>query len=148
MCKQLCKKNWTEAWWSICLNRQWNDVYWDFCASLKSNKYMANRVRRLLDLVQRKLQQIYGCSALLMQKKYVRLYRCRFNRKRERKRSDQKPMKKAPSPIKKTQKATWQHINVNKNFDYTKIVDRLRRKLLNQDICIPWPWEVKFSVVK
>ena len=46
-------------------------------------------------------------------------------------------MTKAPTPTDKSiQKATWQHKYATKNFDYTTIVDRLRKvswgKLCNQ----------------
>ena len=33
---------------------------------------------------------------------------------------------KSPYTNRKIQKATWQHKNATKNFDYTKIADRLR----------------------
>ena len=33
---------------------------------------------------------------------------------------------KSPYTHRKTQKATWQHTNATKNFDYTTIADRLR----------------------
>ena len=36
------------------------------------------------------------------------------------------PMTKAPTPTEKSKKATWQHKNVTKNFDYTTIADRLK----------------------
>ena len=35
-------------------------------------------------------------------------------------------MTKAHTPTEKIQKATWQHKNPTKNFDYTTIADRLR----------------------
>ena len=47
------------------LHRQWIDVYWDFCASLESNKYMANQVRRHLDLFQRKWEKSCSRPSLL-----------------------------------------------------------------------------------
>ena len=34
---------------------------------------------------------------------------------------------KSPYTDKKIKKATWRHKNAPKNFDYTKIADRLRR---------------------
>ena len=37
-----------------------------------------------------------------------------------------RPMTKAPTPTGKIQKATRQHKNATKNFDYTTIADRLR----------------------
>ena len=36
------------------------------------------------------------------------------------------PHTKAPTPTAKIQKATWQHKNATKNFDYTTIAERLR----------------------
>ena len=33
---------------------------------------------------------------------------------------------KAPTPTEKNQKATWQHTNATKNFNYTAITDRIR----------------------
>ena len=35
-------------------------------------------------------------------------------------------MTKAPTPTEKSKKATWQHKNATKNFDYTTIAYRLR----------------------
>ena len=42
-------------------------------------------------------------------------------------------MTKAPAPDRKIQKASWQHKNAIKNFDYTTIADRLRTASLGND---------------
>ena len=44
-----------------------------------------------------------------------------------------RPMSKAPA-LRKIQKATWQHKNVTKNFNYTTITDRLRTVSWGNDI--------------
>ena len=36
------------------------------------------------------------------------------------------PVTKTPTPTEQSKKATWQHKNATKNFDYTTIADRLR----------------------
>ena len=45
---------------------------------------------------------------------------------REKGRDQSRSYDKSPYTHKKIQKATWQHKNVTKNFDYTTITDRLR----------------------
>ena len=47
------------------------------------------------------------------------------DRSREKEEILLSPMTKAPTPSKKSKKATWQHKNATKNFDYTTIADRL-----------------------
>ena len=42
-------------------------------------------------------------------------------------------MTKAPTPTENPNKAMWQQKNVNKNFDYTTIADRLRTVALGND---------------
>ena len=50
---------------------------------------------------------------------------------------------KGPYTEKKIQKATWQHKNATKNFDYTSIADRLRTVSWGNDNLSTFPLTTK-----
>ena len=62
--------------------------------------------------------------------------------KREKGRDQTQSYFKNPYTDRKKQKATWQHTNATKNFDYTTISDRLRTvswvTIAIQLVCLNW----------